>query len=224
LTEDNFNSNNKDANQNDKEKLPVKRDEQEITLPSAGKARRKFLRERELAAFAHLYNSKWTEDQIKRELKISKSTYYRYLRALAADQKELLVKCGEDVLLAEMGRTRFTFRDTEIKMTEILHDKDKYSASERIEAAGMLCELSLIDLKLLTEGPITTLKEMPMYLKQKLVRSEARYDPAEQVFNIQIGSPPPEEGKGGEGEGGSNRNNALEEKKKTKKEDNDGRK
>jgi predicted transcriptional regulator len=199
-------NNNSNKDKEEEKHLPVP-STGDTALPSPGKARRKFLRERELAAFAHLYNNKWTEDQIKRELKISKSTYYRYLRALSADQKELLVKYGEDVLLAELGRTRFTFRDTEIQMTEILHDKDKYSASERIEAAGMLCELSLIDLKLLTEGPITTLKEMPMYLKKQLVKTEAHYDPNEQVFNIQIGPEEPDTRDG------------LEKKKKTKKEE-----
>ena len=154
--------NNKDSNNDDKTGI--------VPIPSPRKAKRQFIKERELAGFAALYNNHGTPEQICSALHIARSTYYRYLRALAAQQEELLKEHGTDELFAVVGKTRHTFNYAAAKCIKIIENKGgTYSEDAEAAALNLLCEIQAAELRLVSEGPIKTMKELPINVKRKLI-------------------------------------------------------
>jgi hypothetical protein len=151
-------------------------------LPSPKKARRQFIKERELAGFAALYNNHATPEQICRTLNMPRSTYYRYLRALAAQQEELLKEHGTDELFAVVGKTRHTFNYSASKCIKIIENKEgKYSEDAEAAALNLLCEIQAAELRLVSEGPISTMKELPMNIKRKLITDKNGEQTVEEI-------------------------------------------
>lgn len=174
--------NNKDSNNDDKTGIvPAK----PLTTTSPRKAKRQFLKERELAQFALLYNNGGTPEQICAARHISRQTYYRYLRAYAAQQEELLREHGADEVLATVGKTRHRFNYAASKCTKIIENTDhNYTEDAEIAALNLLCEIQAAELRLLTEGPIKTMKELPMNIKRKLITTDK--DTGEETEEIEI--------------------------------------
>ena len=158
---ENSNNNNNNNNNNDKAITPAS------SSLSAEKARKHYMAEQELAQFAKLYFARVPEEQICQALKISRATYYRYLQKLAIQQQELLDEHLLESTYAEIGSLRNTLRFVEIHLRNILNNKDSVD-TDKIEAAQLLCEVAWASVKLHTQGPIQTMKEMPHDLRNKL--------------------------------------------------------
>lgn len=156
------------------------------------------MKEREVSEFAKLYYNRFSPDQICRVLKISRATYYRYLGALANREKEHLDEHGRDVLWATIGKVRNSFSFVGSRAAEMVGNKDgKYTPDQMLAAGNLLCEIEAADLRLLTEGPITTMKEMPVRLRRKLVtQEEEEYESV--PVNVEIEGEEEEEGEEGE--------------------------
>lgn len=137
----------------------------------AEKARKKYMAEQELAQFAKLYFARASEEMICRELKIHRSTYYRYLERLGEQQHELLTEHLDASTYAEIASFRNTLRFVEIHLKTILLAKESLDEN-KIEAAQLLCDVAHAQVKLHTQGPIRTLKEIPMSLKKKMKEVE----------------------------------------------------
>ena len=166
---DNGNNNNDPNNGDDEEILP------------AEKARKQYMLERELAQFGRLYYARIPEDQICRELQISRSTYYRYLDRLGDQEKELLTEHNDTSRYAEIASFRNAMRFVEINMRKILMYKESLD-TDKIEAARLLLDTSWANVKLHTQGPIQTMKQMPADLKKRV--ENAKQTPPPQLVEI----------------------------------------
>jgi len=145
------------------------KEEEQKTLP-AEKARKQYMAEQELAAFARLFFARIPEDRICQELKIHRATYYRYLERLGKQQEELLTDHILPSTYAEIASFRNTLRFVEIHMKQILVDKESDN-TDKIAAADLLCNVAWASVKLHTDGPIQTAKQMPADLKKRIINN-----------------------------------------------------
>lgn len=143
-------------------------DTKEAQLAAAEHARRQYLAEQQLAKFASLYFARASEEQICTALHMSRSTYYRYLKRLAAQQDELLNEHILESTYAEIASFKNTLRFAEIHLRNIVNSKDALF-SDKVDALNLLCEVSYAGLKLHTQGTIQTIRELPASVKKKLI-------------------------------------------------------
>ena len=139
------------------------------SIVPAEKARKQYMVEQELAQFARLYFGRVPEEQICQALKIHRATYYRYLQKLASQQEELLNEHLIESTYAEIGSLRNTLRFIELHLRDILTKKDSLD-TDKIEAAELLARISGAQVKMHTQGPIKTVREMPTNFKRKIIR------------------------------------------------------
>lgn len=137
------------------------------TLP-AEKARKQYLAERELAQFARLFYARAPEEVICRELNIHRSTYYRWLEKLGDQHKELMNEHAEALRNAEEASFRNTLKFVEQTLKQIMLNKDSEDVA-KIEAAQLLCDISHAQVRLLEQGHVKTVKQLPAKIKKKLI-------------------------------------------------------
>jgi AcrR family transcriptional regulator len=145
----------------------------------AERARKQYLVEQELAQFARLYYARASEEQICQSLKIHRATYYRYLKKISAQQQEILVEYYQDTLKAEIASFRNTLRIAEVHMRKILDDANVPPA-EKVDAANLMCEIANANVTLFTQGPVQTLRAMPITLRKKVNDAAAPDDEEEE--------------------------------------------
>lgn len=156
----------------------------DVEIVPAEKARRQYKAELELAEFARLYFARMSEEYICKTLNMSRSTYYRYLTKLGEQQHELLDEHLDASTYAEIASFRNTLRFVEVHMKQILVDAQGDDAN-KIEAAQLLCEVAYASVKLHTQGPVQTMKEMPDKLKKKMMKELGGGDKEQQQQQAQ---------------------------------------
>jgi hypothetical protein len=152
---------------------------------SPRKAKRQFIKERELAAFATLYNNNGTPEQICSALHIARRTYYRYLKAYSDQQRERLQEHGDDELFATIGKVDHSFNYAASRCVQIIENKGgKYTEDAEVAALHLLCEIQAAQLTLRTDGPIKTMRELPASIKRRITTFNK--ETGEQTEEIEI--------------------------------------
>src|SRR6266508_3532183 len=157
------NNNNPPIDDNDNDNIP-----QEFGISSA-KDRNKYKEERLLAQMRNLVDSRWTVDQICQKLRMPRTTYYRWLKKLAKQDRKYMEKHYADVLFTQLSSTARDFGHVINVMRSLLDDKT-LEPEERIEAAQLLCEVSLASTKLYMEGPMTVMHSLPGDVREEIER------------------------------------------------------
>lgn len=97
-------------------------------------------------------SGKVTKQEIMRELKLSKSAYYRHLDAIKAEDQEWLKELALDEFVSEYRKAHDMLEELERRLLGIA-DTAK-ADSHRIEAIRLCKEVELDRIALLAEGPV----------------------------------------------------------------------
>lgn len=153
-------------------------------FPTARTARRQYQEEQLIEQLYKYILAGMNVGQICKALNIGRSTYYKYEKRAAKQERQYMEKHFEDRLITKIKWLEDSFLETyticrniELGLNPDPEDPKKkkvYDVGEILAAANLKAEIAISSVKLLREGPFSTVQELPDDVKVQITEMTQR--------------------------------------------------
>ena len=129
--------------------------------------RRRYREERLLFQLRELIDANWDVDSICEHFKMSRHSYHKWMKRLAAQDKKHLDTEYQSLMFTEIMACAKDFGKIIEVMRKMVND-ESLSVDERVSASKMLCEVRLAKTQLYKEGPSAAIQSLPLVIRKDL--------------------------------------------------------